>query len=53
MERFHGDGSVILLCFAKHVQGDAVVNVLLGADPINRLLHFAVTTVASFHGVGG
>ena len=29
------------------------MDVLLGADAIDRLLHLAVTTVAPFHGVGG
>jgi hypothetical protein len=28
------------------------VDVLLGPNPINRLLHLAVATVAAFHGVG-
>src|SRR5579871_6780101 len=38
---------------AEHVQGDAVVHVLPGANPIDRLLHLAMAAVASFHGVGG
>src|SRR5262245_35453650 len=38
---------------AEHVQGDAVVDVLPGADPLDRLLHLAVATVAPLYGVGG
>jgi hypothetical protein len=29
------------------------MNVLLGAEPVNRLLHLAVATVATLYGVGG
>ena len=53
VERFHGVGAVIPLRITEHVQGDAVVDVLLGANAIDGFLHFAVATVAPFHGVGG
>ena len=36
-----------------HVQGDPLGEVGLGSHPVDRLLHLAMTTVASFHRVGG
>jgi hypothetical protein len=41
------------LRIAKHVQRDAVIEVLLSAHAINRLLPLAVPTVAPVHRVGG
>src|SRR2546430_5011220 len=37
----------------RSVQGDTVVDVLLGANAIDRLLHLAVAPVAQLDGVGG
>ena len=52
MERFHGVGPVRALRIAQHVEGDAVVYVLAGANAVDGLLHLAVTAVAPLHGVG-
>ena len=38
---------------AKQVQGEAVRNVVSGADAIDGLLHFAIAAIAAFHRVGG
>src|ERR671914_824938 len=53
VEGFKSFGSVLLLGIAEHVQGDTVVDILLRANPINCLLHFAVAAVAALHGIGG
>ena len=53
MESGQGLLATISLGITEHVQCDTVVDVLLGADAINGFLHFAVTTVAALHGVGG
>ena len=53
VEDFDGFRSVALLGVAEHVQGDAVVDVLLGADAVNRLLHLAMAPVATLHRVRG
>ena len=53
MEGFKSFSSVLLLGIAEHVQGDTVVDILLRANPINCLLHFAVAAVAALHGIGG
>ena len=38
---------------AKHVQCDPAADGRLSPDPVHRLLHLAMATVAPFHGVGG
>jgi hypothetical protein len=53
MERFPGVRAAVLLGITEHVQGDAVVDVLLSAHAIDRLLHFAVAPIPPFHGVRG
>lgn len=53
VEGFKSFSSVLLLGIAEHVQGDTVVDILLRANPINCLLHFAVAAVAALHGIGG
>lgn len=45
--------SALRMGVAEHVHGDTVTDVLAGTDPVDRLLHLAVSAVASFHGVGG
>ena len=52
MGRFHCVGPVLPLGITEHGPCDAVVKVLPGADPINRL-HLPVAAVAPFDGVGG
>jgi hypothetical protein len=52
VEDLDGFRPVVLLGIAKHIQGDPIVDMLLGADAIHRLLHLAVTTIAPLHGVG-
>jgi hypothetical protein len=49
VEDLHGFPATFLLRIAEHVQGDAVADVLLSANPINHLLHLAVATVPPFH----
>ena len=53
MENLDRFSALFFLRITKHVQGDAVVDVLLGTDAVDRLLHFAVAAVAPLHGVGG
>lgn len=53
MERLSRLQSVLRLCIAEHIQGDALADVLAGADAVDGLLHFAVPAVAPLHGVGG
>ena len=48
-----GLGSTFGLGVALHVQGDSALDVLLGADSIDGLLHLPMTAVAALHGVGG
>jgi len=40
------------LGFAEHVHRNALADVQLGSDAVDRLLHFAVAPVAAFDGVG-
>ena len=35
-----------------HVQGDTLLDVMMGADAVDGLLHLTVAAVASFDGVG-
>ena len=51
MQRPHYFVPSFLLGFSDHVQSDALDDVRLGADAVNRLLHFAMTTVSPFHGI--
>jgi len=37
---------------AEQIQGEPPHNLGLGADAVNRLLHFAVTPIAAFDGIG-
>jgi len=53
MERANRLQSALGLRVAEHVHGDAPADVLGGADAIDRLLHLAVSAVASFDRVGG
>src|SRR5213080_2415831 len=53
VEGFKSFSSVLLFGIAEHVQGDTVIDILLRANPINCLLHFAVAAVAALHGIGG
>lgn len=53
VERLNGFGSAGLLRITEHVQGDAVVDMRLSTNGIDRLLHLAVATIAAFDRVGG
>lgn len=52
MECFSRCGLVVPMRIAEHVERDTVVDVLLDANTIGSLLHFAVATVAAFDSVG-
>jgi hypothetical protein len=52
MKRRHRFFSTFFLGIAQHIEGDAIMDVLLGADAVDRLLHLAMTTVPSLYGVG-
>jgi len=41
------------LSVSKHVQRDSTPQEMQGAHPVDRLLHFAMTTVSPFHSIGG
>lgn len=45
--------AALLLAIAKHVERDPVGDILFRAHPIHSLLHFAVATEATLHGIGG
>jgi hypothetical protein len=53
MERLSRLQSALRLCIAEHVHGDALADVLAGADAVDGLLHLAVPAVAPLNGVGG
>src|SRR4051794_38716705 len=53
VEDFHCARATFFLGISEHVQCDAVVDMLLRPDTINRLLHLAVAPVPPFHGVRG
>lgn len=53
MEDLQRVRAAIFLGLTEHVQSDAVVDVLLSADAIERLLHFAVAPMPPFHGIRG
>ncbi len=53
MQRAHRQRSVLSLQVTLHIEGDSSSDVGLGAYAIDRLLHLAMATVSSFHGVGG
>src|SRR5918996_5015930 len=40
------------LSIAKHIKRDSVADIFPGAHAVDGFLHLAVTTVATFHGVG-
>ena len=52
VEDLHRIGTPYFLTIVEHIQGDAVVDMLPGANAIDRLLHLTVAAVASLHGVG-
>ena len=47
-----GLGSAVGLGVALHVQGDSALDVFLGADAVDGLLHLPMAAVAPLHGVG-
>jgi len=53
MKRGGGLGPVFRVGVAKHVQRDSTPKILHRADPIDGLLHLAVTAVAALDGIGG
>src|SRR5436190_12952453 len=53
VEYLDGLRPAVLVRIAKHVQGNPIVDMLVGAHAIHRLLHLAVTTITAFYGVGG
>jgi hypothetical protein len=53
MERLYCIRLPFFLGLTDHVQGNAINDVLLGANTVNSFLHFAMATVAALHGIGG
>ena len=51
VEYLDGPRSIVLLRVAEHIESDPVVNVLLGSDTVDRLLHLAMAPVATLHRV--
>lgn len=45
--------TVFFLGITEHVECAAVADMLLGANLVNRLVHFAVAPIAPFHRVRG
>jgi len=41
------------LSITEHIDGNASMKMLLGTNTVNGLLHFAVTTIAALHRIGG
>ena len=52
VKRANGLVSALGLGVALHVQGNAVAHMRLRTDAIDRLLHFTMTSVAAFNGIG-
>ena len=52
MERSSGLPSALGLRVAEHVYGDSLADVQAGADPVDRLLHLAMSPVGAFYSVG-
>ncbi len=51
MQKVQGDPPGSERRFAEKVQGEPSDDMSLGADPIDRFLHFAIASVAAFHGI--
>ena len=52
MKRRHRFLSTFFVGIAEHVEGDPIMDVLLRADSVDRLLHLAMATIASLDGIG-
>ena len=53
MEGLGGDTSAKRLEVTKHVERDSGDQTRHGANAVNALLHFAMTAIPAFDGVGG
>src|SRR6202795_502168 len=53
VQEIEGFDATLFLSVAEHVESDSATEMFLGSYSVHGLLHLAVTTVSSFHGIRG